>query len=279
MMSTRDVSEGYVLGHSREELDRLEHQGAFLRGSTRALLQSAGLRDGMRVLDFGCGPGDVSMLARELVGGAGEVIGVDRAGRAVELARARVAAKDLANVRFVQCDEAGVSALAEGRPFDAVIGRLVLIHQHDPIATVRHLTRFVRPGGVVAFHEIDYDGGYWVSHDNPLLEQLWRWIRGLLDGGTFPRSLGTRIHEALARAGLEARSVNREGRLVRNDDRDANAWVAGFARAILAPVQELGLSHPEDQSIDTLVEGLRTAEGYNVPVYMVGAHGSVPSKG
>jgi SAM-dependent methyltransferase len=179
-------------------------------------------------------------------------------------------------VRFVQCDEAGLSALAEGRPFDAVIGRLVLIHQRDPIAAVRHLTRFVRPGGVVAFHEIDYDGGYWVSHENPLLEQLWRWIGGLIEGGVFPCSLGVRLAEALEQAGLEARSVTREGRLVRNDDRDANAWVAGFARTILALVHKLGLGREADQSIDALVESLRTADGYNVPVYMVGAHGTVP---
>ncbi len=275
-MKTNDDAQGYTLGHSPEELERLERQGAFLRGSTRAVLLSAGLQEGMRVLDFGSGAGDVALLARELVGAAGDVIGVDRSAHAVGLARARASAKDFANVRFVECDEAGVPALAEGRPFDAVIGRLVLVHQRDPIAAVRGLTRFVRPGGVVAFHEVDYDGGYWASGDNPLLEQFWRWVRGLVDRGLFPGSLGVRLHEALEQAGLEARLVIREGRLVRNDDGDANAWVAGFARTILPLVQRVGLGRPDDRSIEALVEGLRRADGYNVPVYMVGAHGSVP---
>jgi SAM-dependent methyltransferase len=269
-------TDGYMLGHSRQELERLDQQGAFLRVSTRALLQSAGIGHGMRVLDYGSGAGDVAFLARELVGEAGEVIGLDRSGEATELARARAAAKQLANVRFVEGDERGLEALAEDRPFDAVVGRLVLVHQRDPVVTLRHLTRFVRPGGVVAFHEVDYDGGYWKSDANPLLDQFWRWVRGLIDRGIFPGSLGMRLHEALEQAGLEARVVTREGRLVKNDDRGANAWVVGFARTILPLVQKLGLAREDDQPLDALVESLRGLHGYNVPVYMVGAHGVVP---
>ncbi|MCC6524306.1 MAG: class I SAM-dependent methyltransferase [Polyangiaceae bacterium] len=275
-MTTQGDARGYVLGHSPEELQRLEHQGAFLRGATRAVLRSAGLQQGMRVLDFGCGVGDVSLLAREIVGPTGEVIGIDRSAQAVELASARAAAQGLTNVRFAECEEPGVEAVAGGRPFDAVVGRLVLIHQRDPVATVRHLTSFVRPGGVVAFHEIDLAGGHWVTHENPLLGQLWRWIGGLTERGVFPRSLGTHLHEALEHAGLQDRAVTREGRIVRNSDRGANAWVAGFARSIAEPVQKLGVHHESDQPIDVLLERLHAAEGFCVPVYMVGAHGTVP---
>ena len=74
----------YVLGHADQELDRLTIQARILEPSTRQLLQEAGLRPGMRVLDIGCGSGDVSFLAASLVGPAGRVVGVDLAAAACE---------------------------------------------------------------------------------------------------------------------------------------------------------------------------------------------------
>src|SRR5438309_1192712 len=63
----------YVLGHSPSEIRRLVSQAAILRPITERLLRTAGVGRGMRVLDLGCGAGDVSMLAAELVGPSGSV--------------------------------------------------------------------------------------------------------------------------------------------------------------------------------------------------------------
>ena len=49
-----------------------------LRPITERLLRNAGIDAGMRVLDLGCGAGDVSMLAAELVGPQGSIVGIDR---------------------------------------------------------------------------------------------------------------------------------------------------------------------------------------------------------
>jgi ubiquinone/menaquinone biosynthesis C-methylase UbiE len=68
----------YILGHSQEEIRRLTFQGAILRPFTERLLRNAEIGPGMRVLDLGCGAGDVSMLAAELVGPSGSVVGIDR---------------------------------------------------------------------------------------------------------------------------------------------------------------------------------------------------------
>ena len=77
----------YVLGHSRAEIQRLKNQGAVLRPITERLLHNAGIDAGMRVLDLGCGAGEVSMLAAELVGPAGSIVGIDRSHVAKERAR------------------------------------------------------------------------------------------------------------------------------------------------------------------------------------------------
>jgi 16S rRNA G1207 methylase RsmC len=63
----------YVLGHSQREILRLISQAAMLRPVTERLLRSVKIGPGTRVLDLGCGAGDVSMLAAEFVGPTGAV--------------------------------------------------------------------------------------------------------------------------------------------------------------------------------------------------------------
>jgi ubiquinone/menaquinone biosynthesis C-methylase UbiE len=76
----------------------------------------AGINTGMRVLDMGCGCGEVAFLAADLVGTTGELIGVDRASAAVNWATAR--AKEIGNVKFLEGDP---TLLRFDRPFDAVV--------------------------------------------------------------------------------------------------------------------------------------------------------------
>jgi SAM-dependent methyltransferase len=71
----------YILGHDRDELDRLIDQARFFGDLTEEVLRRAGVEPGMRVLDVGCGTGDVLFLATRLVGPTGAVLGVDRSPR------------------------------------------------------------------------------------------------------------------------------------------------------------------------------------------------------
>ena len=64
------MSAKYALGHTPEELQRLERQGRFYGDLTQEIFERAGIETGMRVLDVGCGAGDVSLLVRSLVGAA-----------------------------------------------------------------------------------------------------------------------------------------------------------------------------------------------------------------
>jgi len=54
-----DPQRSYVLGHGSEEHRRLMLQSRFIGELTEAVFARAGLAQGMRVLDVGCGAGDV----------------------------------------------------------------------------------------------------------------------------------------------------------------------------------------------------------------------------
>jgi 2-polyprenyl-3-methyl-5-hydroxy-6-metoxy-1,4-benzoquinol methylase len=92
----------YVLGHSQREIRRLMTQAAILRPVTERLLRNVKIAPGMRVLDLGCGAGDVSMLVAESVGPTGLVVGIDRNQEVLALAGERARAAGLRQVSFEQ---------------------------------------------------------------------------------------------------------------------------------------------------------------------------------
>src|SRR5918993_3364033 len=143
----------YVMGYSAEERERLIQQAGLFGPITERFLRTAGLDSGMRVLDIGCGVGDVSMLCAGLVGPDGVVVGVDRDPGALQRARERVAAARLENVSFMEGD---FRELPVAEPFDAVVGRAVLMYAADPAEALRSLLPHLRTGGIVSFQEFDY---------------------------------------------------------------------------------------------------------------------------
>lgn len=270
----------YVFGSSKMELERLERQGAFLKPPTRAALVRAGIEPGMRVLDFGCGGGDVSLLAAELVGAGGEVIGVDRSPDALNLARARAAARGVTNVQFQVGDEEAVERLCMERPFDALVGRLVLIHQPDPVGTVCRLASCVRAGGVIALVEIDMEGEYWAVRPNPFLEQVWRWANAMASNRIFREDVGRCLATAMRRLGATNVQVIREGRLLSSNDEEANQWLTDFASAIEPAVRRFGAARAADRPIAEVKAAVQadpaSAEDWNIGAFLVSATGTLP---
>ena len=185
----------YYFGHSPTELERLRSQAAVLRPITERLLRSAGLREGMRVLDVGCGAGDVSFLAAEMVGTDGVVLGIDRSAEAVALSNAR---RRHVNVAFRQGGEDDVDPAA----FDFVVSRYVLLHQLDPVAFLRTLAMKVKPGGIIACHEIDMRAGFGTLPPAPRFDTLAAEVVGAIKAAVPNPDVAGRLAASFVAAGL-----------------------------------------------------------------------------
>jgi ubiquinone/menaquinone biosynthesis C-methylase UbiE len=129
----------------------------------------------MRVVDIGCGSGDVVLLASELVGETGQVIGVDREAGTLAFARDRARKLGLPNVSFLEGDFETLSR--ESGRFDAAVGRSVLMYQRDPVLALTLLASAVRPGGLVVFHEHDTTMVPASVAPLPLHRKAQNWIR------------------------------------------------------------------------------------------------------
>ena len=194
-----DSDPGYQFGSGigEDELARLEAQGAAMATATRMIFVQAGIRPGLRVLDLGCGAGDVSFVAADLVGPGGSVVGVDRSPGALARARLRAGQRGLAQVRFVQGD---LEDPAPGGPFDAIVERLVLMWVPDPAALLRQQATVLRPGGLVVPIEVDVSTMRWLP-ETPFATQVRSWlVEAFARAGI--STLGPRLRAIVQAAGL-----------------------------------------------------------------------------
>lgn len=149
----------------------------------------------MRVLDLGCGVGDVSLLAAPLVGHDGSVTGIDLDERALDLARVRSQERGFFQVKF---ERRAIEDLALDKPYDAVIGRHILIHMPDPIGVLKRAALLLRPGGVAAFHEFDFSLIELAYPPSAIREQLARLYPRLLPNP----NMGARLYHNFLKAGF-----------------------------------------------------------------------------
>jgi SAM-dependent methyltransferase len=254
MSSMADGDPIYVMGFTESEVQRLTDQGRLAAPYTRALLLEAGVGPGMRVLDVGCGAGDVSLLAAELVGPSGEVVGLDINARALELARARAAAIGAAQVRFVQADlrEFPVDTL-----FDVAVGRLVLMYLADPAGVVRSVAQHVRPGGIVAFQELQIEHASLASAPVPLWDQWHSWILQAFRHSHAETNMGIRLRQTFLEAGLPTPHLHMDVRLVYAGDELQVRNITNALRSILPLLERFGVATAEEVDVDTF--GLRYA--------------------
>jgi SAM-dependent methyltransferase len=251
----------YLFGQSAEEAERLRLQAEMFAPYTARFLEDAGISRGMKVLDVGTGAGDVALLAADLVGPGGTVVGVDLNPELIQTARGRAAAAGLGNVSFVVGDAASVELDHE---LDAVVGRCVLFFAPDPAAMVRRLTGQVRDGGIVAFQEpANATLAPMSLPPSQLLEQLWAWILETYRRAGMDLYMGLRLRSIFAEAGLPAPAMHLDAAAGGGPDWPGYEYMARLIRTILSLITKLGVATEDDVEIDTLADRLQAEIGDN----------------
>ena len=217
---------------------------------TERWLEEASIGPGMRVLDIGCGPGAVSFMLARRVGESGFVCGVDHDARMLDTARAYAEEHGVSNIAFM---EGGFDVSPLGlEPFDAAVGRRVLMYQADPVAAVRALAKAVKPGGLVFFHEhdmIDIRSG----HVLPLHDRVRGWLRGMLEAEGANLHMGFDLHRVLSEADLRVEAVKAEANIVTTT---VHYPVEGMLRAIMPRLVQHGIATPGEVGVETLDQRL-----------------------
>ena len=143
----------YTMGYSEEFLQLLDRRSA----ETHAAYLLPHLKPGLRVLDFGCGPGTITVgLARAV--DPGEVHGIDMEESQIGMARSAAGAGGHSNATFHVGD---ITALPfEDNVFDVAHCHAVLMHVPDTRAVLSEVKRVLKPGGIIASREMFVESSF-----------------------------------------------------------------------------------------------------------------------
>jgi SAM-dependent methyltransferase len=271
----------YLLGHDDAELIRLQEQARLLAPATAGLLSLAGIEPGMRVLDLGTGAGDVAFLVAGRVGPSGSVVGLDSSPTALETARRRADRNKIGNVSFLQGDVRTLDPATDlGGPFDAVVGRLVLLYVDDQVEVVRRCTRALRPGGVLVAMEYDMTASGSLPAQ-PLTTQVMEWITSAFERARHDPALGPKLRGILSAAGLVGPVCLGVQSYLEPDDPAGPRLLASTTRTLLPAIERSGIASAAEVGIDTLEQRIvdlqRAASAMVKPPTLVGAWGRTPA--
>jgi ubiquinone/menaquinone biosynthesis C-methylase UbiE len=223
---------------------------------TQRLLKDCGIEKGMRVLDVGCGSGDVSVMVSELVGDSGEVVGFDISENAVTAARNTVNDKQISTVKVIQAD---VNELPDNiGVFDAVIGRRVLMYLSDSTQSINRLLPYLKTKGKMIFQESDCMASSFHAGPMPLHAkvQSWIWDTVAKEGGNI--HIGRQLYSLMKSAGLRIMLTRAEAILHTSESGSDFGWAA---KAMAPRMISQGVVTAEEMNADTLEDRLQSELG------------------
>jgi len=153
-----------LLGDSaaRDYSEKLRSFCDFASSELRQLITGLGLRDGMRVLDAGCGTGESLGWLWNVVKPGGSVVGIDLASAHIQAAQRYV-------TEYIQVAQGDLlDAPLEPASFDFIWCVNTLNHFRDPVQAIQKLTSLLRPGGRIALGQSSFIPDMYFAWDSRL---------------------------------------------------------------------------------------------------------------
>ena len=194
---TQDASTAtYTMGYSDDFQKLLRRRNA--QSSAAHLLPH--LEPGMRVLDFGCGPGTISVGLAKAVE-PGELFGVDMEASQIEIARAAAEAGGHQNAVFQTADVTDLPF--EDDSFDIAHCHAVLMHAPDTEAVLAEVRRVLKPGGIISSREMFVDSSFL----EPSMRDGWETFAKLIEANGGHPQIGRELKRLFLEAGFRDISV------------------------------------------------------------------------
>jgi ubiquinone/menaquinone biosynthesis C-methylase UbiE len=176
---------------------------AGMRESGEALVESFGIRKGLKILDLGCGDGTTALPAARL---GADVLGVDIARNLVDAGNKRAAGEGLTNCKFQEGDATNLHELAD-ESFDFVVSIFGAMFAPKPFDVAKEMVRVTRRGGRIIM-------GNGIPNDPTLVAQILKVSSAYTppppEGFVSPMTWGieSNVIERFAAAGVPAEQIS-----------------------------------------------------------------------
>ena len=196
--------EYYAKGKEDEEAARLKAQANAMHVMLEEQFKIMSINPSMRILDAGCGSGDITNLFASMVHPT-PVVGLDINPSFIEKARINAEIQGIENVRF---DVGNIDEMpySDGE-FDLTYCRLVLMHVKDPLKSVLEMKRVTRKGGLVVVDDTD-DGPMIIYPPAPKTMDFLDKLAFSAKRAGRNRHMGRELYWIFKQAGLESIDVH-----------------------------------------------------------------------
>ena len=194
MTENSSSTSSYTMGYSEEFQQLLARRSA----RTHAFYLLPHLKPGQKLLDFGCGPGTITMGLAKAVE-PGEIHGIDAEASQIELAQVAAQEGGHANATFHVGDVTNMPF--EDNTFDVAHCHAVLMHVPDTTAVLSEVKRVLKPGGMIASRESIIDSCFFEPAPNDLANGWDTFARLLAGNGGHPQ-MGRELKNLLVEAGF-----------------------------------------------------------------------------
>ncbi len=148
-----------VPGNSGDKYTHGYHSSVVSAHSVRRASEAAAfllplLKSPARLLDFGCGPGTITIDLADHLLPEGSVVGIDSSTKVIEQARSTASERQVKNVSFEvnSIYETGYAPAS----FDAAYAHQVLQHLSEPVKALNEVRRVLVQGGICGVREVDW---------------------------------------------------------------------------------------------------------------------------
>ncbi len=186
----------YLMGFGEEIIAHQMRHGA--QANAAYLLPY--LKPGQRILDFGCGPGAISVDLAEAVAPGGELHGIDMEESQIESARDMAKERGISNADFHVGDVTDFP-FADAY-FDVAHCHDVLLHVPDTQAVLAEVKRVLKPGGIIACREAIIESSF-MYPDFGALRESWYMYEDILETDAGHPQMGKELKSHFCEAGFK----------------------------------------------------------------------------
>lgn len=189
----------YVIDGGKEGKSRLNILGQAMNEYSVNALLKAGIAEGYKCLDAGCGGGMMTFEITSLVGDNGYVTAIDFDEDIIALNKSELKNLQIQNVSFFQTDILALNTVEE---FDLIFARYLLSHLSNVNEALKILINALRPGGIILVEDVQFSGHICQPFSKEF-ETYIQWYTDVVDLRGGDAELGPKLPELFISAGLE----------------------------------------------------------------------------
>ena len=241
----------YVLKTGHAGAERLESVHALYGEESCYLLKAIGIKPNLRILDAGCGTGQMSAWMSNKVGSNGAIIAVDNSMEQLALANEKLKSLNTNNVTFI-CKNIEDLTVEDVGKIDIFYARLVLVHTKSPIDLIKRIKRICNKNTIIAFEEPITDTSFCQPESTAFNLHL-KLYQQLGQISKLDFNIGEKLIGIMLRAGIQLQGIRKVQRAFNSE----TAKLIAYRRTLECSDKYLKYNLINKSDLDTLLFELK----------------------